>query len=412
MFGAAVGATDANLAVDDAIKKAMLEDKPRAVKVVIDSGGERLLTDKTLPESESLAEDFKAVAGILEETMPCLVLVRLKGGEGEGSAPGAEENDYAMVAWTPSLAPVKLRMLCASSRKTLRAEFKDLCFKEYNVSELDEVTLPQYAEATRELTDSDRYAAMTREELEAEDVKRRCAQEQGTRPKMLAGLAALQVQVQASFEEAFGRLLAEEGRTVLARLSGPSGEELSGEVMEENVSLPSQLRGRLPEEDPCYVLLRPSEAHCLLISWLPEFSAVKKKMKCSTFKASVVDNLRQRLGDRKLVQAEVSCNDDLEDSLADPPAEQPQEDEAAANATPAPTGPKKAAWCCCNAWNGNETAAWRGRHARHGRDPSEKAAGTKGGQCCRGDSCSSRSLCVNTRRDDGERGADVGAAAG
>jgi hypothetical protein len=231
-------------------------------------------------------------------------------------------------------------MLCASSRKTLQAEFKDLRFKEYNVSELDEVTLPQYIDATRALTESDRHAAMTGQELEAEAVKMRCAKEQGTQPKMLAGLVALQIQVQASFEEALGRLLTEEGRAVLARLAGSSGEELSGEVMEEQITLPSQLRGRLPNEDPCYVLLRPTEAHCLLISWLPEFAAPKNKMKCSTFKASVVDTLRQRLGDRKLLLAEVSCNDDLEDDLADPPAEQPAGDATAVEATPAPSGPK------------------------------------------------------------------------
>jgi len=340
MLGAALGGTDANLAVDDTIKKAVLEDKLRAVKVVVDSGGERLVADKSLPESESLEEDFKTIASVLEDSVPCLVLVRLKGGDGEGSAPGAEESDYAMIAWTPSLAPVKLRMLCASSRKTLQAEFKDLRFKEYNASEPDEVTLSEYMETTRELTQSDRHAAMTREELDAEAVKMLSAKEQGTQPKMLAGLAALQVQVQASFEDAFGRLLAEEGKVVLARLSGSSGEELSGEVMEETASLPSQLRGRLPEEEPCYVLIRPNEASCLMISWLPEFSAVKKKMKCSTFKASVVDTIRQRLGDRKLLQAEVSCNDDLEDNLADPPAEQPEGDAAAAQAEPAPTGPK------------------------------------------------------------------------
>merc|ERR1719264_1244451 len=122
-------------------------------------------------------------------------------------------------------------MLCASSRSTLRKEFSDLSFKEYNASDQDEVTLAQFLDSTRELTKSERHDAMTREELEAETVRKSIAEEQATLPHMLAGLVALKVQPHSSFTEAVERMLEEEGVAVVAKLAGPKGEELSGEVL-------------------------------------------------------------------------------------------------------------------------------------------------------------------------------------
>ncbi|CAE8689839.1 unnamed protein product, partial [Polarella glacialis] len=301
--------------------------RPRAVKVAVDVEGERLVCAGRVPRGDSLADTFVAVAGQLEESVPCLVLVHLA-----GDVPDTGDADWAMVAWTPGSSPVKLRMLCASSRRTLRSEFSSLRFKEHTATELDEVSLEQFLESTRPRTDGDRHAAMTQEELDADEVRKQVAIEQAAAPKMLAGLAALQVKVQPSFDESLGRLLAApSGLVVVAQLCGASGEEVAAEVLED-VASPAGLRGKLPAAAPCYVMLCPpgpdasgpregdepeslQVTRLLLVSWLPDGAGVKARMKSSTFKASVVDRVRQLAGTATLVLAEATCEDDLDDSL-------------------------------------------------------------------------------------------------
>lgn len=326
-----LGGTVANLAVEEAVREAVstaASSKVRAVKVVVDPKKESLVADKVLPEGASQSEDFAAVAGALEDAVPCIVLIRI-----------ADSTSWALLAWTPSDSPVKLRTLCAGSRKTLRDCFPDLSFKEYNTTERDEVTFEQFQEHTRDLTESDRHAAMTQGEIDQEEALKQSKREQSAAPKMLAGLVALQIEAQGSFRAAAERLRAPKGVGVLGRLAGPKGEELSGEVL-EGVSAPSQLKGRLPAEEPCYVLLRlAAEADgLLLLSWLPDGAPVKAKMKCSTFKASVLSLAKELTGVERMVQKEINDEDDLSDDLANPPAAGASSVEAGAKATPAPGG--------------------------------------------------------------------------
>merc|ERR1719310_2643152 len=150
-----------------------------------------------------------------------------------------------MIGWAPDDGPVKMRMLTASSKKTVQKELSPLSFKEYNCTERDEATLPQFLEATRKLTGDDRRAAMTLAEQDAEDVRIEVEKERANAPKKLAGLVALQVKVQDSFNDALKKFLEEEGKAVVARLSGEKNEDLSGEVMDD-VSAPSKLKGNRP----------------------------------------------------------------------------------------------------------------------------------------------------------------------
>lgn len=313
MFGVALGATNANLTVDPTLKAAFGDPKPRAVKVTVDPSAEQLCLAATIPETDSLELDFKAVTSVLEEGVPCLVLIRLSPGFANAS-----EADCALLAWTPSDSPVKLRMLCASSRATIRNEFSEFSFKEYTASEKDEVSLEQFIESTRARTEEDRHAAMTQEELDSEEVLRQVAQERASAPKMLAGLAALQVAVLPAFTSAIETLLSAQGDVaVLAELQG---ESVTAEVL-TGISTTSSLKGRLPSR-PSYVILRaPNEEakptpSFIFLSWLPDNAEVKARMKCSTFKASVVDRVRELVGSNSSISlAEVNDEDELVDGL-------------------------------------------------------------------------------------------------
>mmetsp|Transcript_104988 Transcript_104988/g.293028 ORF Transcript_104988/g.293028 Transcript_104988/m.293028 type:complete len:371 (-) Transcript_104988:80-1192(-) len=327
-----LGGTVANLTVEEVVREAVADaasSKVRALKVVVDPKKESLALAASVPEGGSLAEDFSAVAGALEDGVPCMVLIRM-----------AADADWALLAWTPSDSPVKLRTLCAGSRKTLRDAFSELSFKEYSTTERDEVTFEQFQEHTKTLTESERHAAMTQGEIDQEEALKQSHKEQAAAPKRLAGMVALQIEVREPFKAALRQLVAEEAGAVIGHLAGAKGEELDGEVL-EGVSRPSQLKGRLPAEEPCYVLLRlATEAKgLLLISWLPDGAAVKAKMKCSTFKASVLSLARDLAEVERVAQKEINDEDDLVDELASPPtAEAGASAEADAPAAPAPGG--------------------------------------------------------------------------
>lgn len=303
--------------------------------------GETLVVATTF-KAGNFEEDFATLAASVESAEPCLLLVRLAGCE------GVAEGEWAMIAWNPDDAPVRKKMLSASSHKTVQSKLEGISFKEYHATERDEMTLAAFLEHTRKLTGEDRRAAMTRAEQDLEDVSKACEAEKAAAPKMLAGLVAVQIKAQDSFTEGVPVVLAEDGKALLCKLAGPKNEELSGEVLDE-VSAPTALKGRLPDEEPCYVLMRMAAAaedapkRLLLISWLPDNSAVKLKMKCSTFKASVMQQVRGLAPDvAGLAQAEVTCEDDLTDDLgvAAAPAEAAAEEESA----PARRGPPPGAF--------------------------------------------------------------------
>merc|ERR1712050_637118 len=112
--------------------------------------------------------------------------------------------------------------------------------------------------------------------------------------------------------------LAEDNKALVGKLAGDKGEELSGEIISD-ITKPSDLKGKkLPEETPCYVLLKPAADRLCLISWLPEYSNVKLKMKCSTFKASVLDHVKTLFPEIGIiVQREVCDEDDFTDDLTE-----------------------------------------------------------------------------------------------
>jgi twinfilin-like protein len=174
MFGAALV-----LKVSDDAKAAVTgaaEASVRAIKIVVDK--ETLVAGGTVPETESLEEDFKSIQAILDDDKPCIVLVRLKG------SPNHQESDWALIAYTPDNAPVKQRMMNASSVKPIK-EALGLPFMEYQITDKDEVTLKGFSEATHVMTEQERRECMSREERQVADVKKEQLKEQAARPRCL-----------------------------------------------------------------------------------------------------------------------------------------------------------------------------------------------------------------------------------
>mmetsp|Transcript_23512 Transcript_23512/g.54808 ORF Transcript_23512/g.54808 Transcript_23512/m.54808 type:complete len:351 (+) Transcript_23512:85-1137(+) len=288
------------------------QTKVRSVKLVTSDSS--MVVDKALPAAATLETDFTALAAELDASVPCIALVRLEPAAGDSSAPPAGSSDWAMITWAPDEAPVRQRMLCASSKKAVVQALPDVEFKEYQATEKSEVTFAAFVEATRERTEDDRRAAMTLQEQAEEDAKKEMLKEQAAAPMRMPGMIAMKVKADASFTDALKKMLSTEKSVVLAKMGGEKGEELMGELL-EGISSVSALKGKLPSDHPCYILMLAGEA-LLVASWLPEDSPAKAKMKFSTFKGSVMNILKDSIGDKEVLQAECREEEDLVDDLA------------------------------------------------------------------------------------------------
>jgi len=312
-----MGGTHAHLPIDEELKVDVErviqgEDQIRAFKVVVGGEkGEKLVNGGQVDETDSIEEDFAKLAASLDADKPCIALVRLNGSK------QFEEKDWAMILYTPDSAPVKARMMNAASKKPLAAAFKDIKFTEYQVTEVKEVNLKDFLAATKEMTKDEKLDCMTQEERDRLRVTEEIRQEQLAAPKKLAGLVALKIKPRDDFNEAVKTMMAEEGKAVLGRLCGDKNEELSGEVL--GASKPSELKGKLPKEEPCYALTNLKDKRVLLMTWLPEDAPGRLRMKCATFKASIVDHLKTAFADSidSIALAEITEEDDLEDNLGE-----------------------------------------------------------------------------------------------
>lgn len=330
---------NAHLKVDEAVKAAVSaggEGRPRAVKMHVDPGCTSLVVAETFPLGASLAVDLGAIAAALDAEAACLVLFRLQ--DEAGSVPGAGESDWGLLAWAPDGAQRKQKMLLAASHTTVREALEGLTIKAFHATDRGDVTLEEFLAKTQPVSEADRRSAMTLEEQQVEDAKREMEQTRAAAPKKLAGLVALQLRTTESFTEAMAALVGGSDKAVLASLSGASGEELSGEVL-DGVPAPPALRGhpRLQGE-PRYVVAGAGPDRLVVISWLPEGAPVKLKMRYSTFKASLLQVVKEAAGGKAVVAAEVSEADDLTEGLGAAAPEAPEDAPSAADVAKPPGG--------------------------------------------------------------------------
>eukprot|EP00405_Crypthecodinium_cohnii_P042651 CAMPEP_0206554440 /NCGR_PEP_ID=MMETSP0325_2-20121206/17191_1 /ASSEMBLY_ACC=CAM_ASM_000347 /TAXON_ID=2866 /ORGANISM="Crypthecodinium cohnii, Strain Seligo" /LENGTH=350 /DNA_ID=CAMNT_0054054533 /DNA_START=286 /DNA_END=1338 /DNA_ORIENTATION=- len=306
-----LGGTDAKFKVDDDLISTIEDAGVQAVKVTIDVTGEKLSLGASFP-SAPLDEVFKGIQGSVEEKVPCLIVAKLLDAD---KSVDAGPKDLALFGYMPEGSPPKLRMLQASSRKTMKEALSGWSIREVVAGEASELSRTHFVESTRSMTAEERRDAMSREELEREEVQKQVSKEQSAAPRMMAGMASLKIEADPSFID--GCAAAKEGeKACVAKIEGDKTTTLTGSVL-EGISKPSDLKGKLPDDQPCYVLLKNSEAEgrLVLVSWLPDNVAARARMKFSSFKASVVSMVKSETGADKLATSEVTDQDDLTDDI-------------------------------------------------------------------------------------------------
>lgn len=289
MSGDTTGKLDASIAFDEALISAIHgapEENIRALRVEFDADNNRLRLAEGLGKSGSAEQDIQAVCDFLDDAVPCLTLVRLAGIEGMG------DGEWAMIAWMPNDPPAELQMLSAGSRLALRSRFSDIVFKEYEATTRADVNITRIVDRLRNNADATHQGSVT--------VGAGTADNQFAQPK-----------ADASFEASV-RAFANEGSNtaVVGHLCGPSGDHLSGEILED-ITGPVALRGRLPAAEACFVMLRQAQGRVILIVWLPESARAAQKMKCSAFKEGVIDLVATLLG-RDVLTTSVEMSQEAE----------------------------------------------------------------------------------------------------
>lgn len=305
----------------------------RAVKVDIDTKQETFFLGAEIDAGSTMDEDWCKMADAMEQEIPCYFLLRLKPSEGDSEAPPAEDNAWALVSWQPDDAPVKTRMVASSSQKTIKESerFRSLNWtKNYNITDKEEATFKAWNEATRCLSGDERRAAMTKQEQDAEDARLASEEERAramANPMKLAGLGSVTVTLSDTVTSNIAALK-EGGKALLGHVTGDRKKVIEGELL-DGISVPSDLKGKLPPEEPCYVFLFVEDKVCM-VSWLPDLAPVKSRMGMSTFKNSVVMQMKESCGQETMLTQEVSQDDWLTDDIG-----QKVEEEAGGAAAPA-----------------------------------------------------------------------------
>ncbi|KAJ2716916.1 Twinfilin-1 [Coemansia spiralis] len=258
----------------------------RAIKVSI--AGEELEASGGLEAQGTLAEDLERVPGLLDAAEPCYVLIRLDPGEEDGGA----ANRWLLAAYQPDAAPVRAKLLYASSKaalgKTLgRSYFVDDMFG----TTPDEFSASGYAQHRRH---GEAAAPLTRREEEMERIRElESADRPPTMDSRRAHLAEAPQVLSAEAEQALGRFAAGTVNFVLLTID-VAGEEVKL-VREASLQAHGELAQAVPGDTPSYVLYWYDSATSVFIYSCPAASGIRERMMHSTFRRGFMANA-EKLG--------------------------------------------------------------------------------------------------------------------
>ncbi|XP_035459359.1 twinfilin [Spodoptera frugiperda] len=113
------------------------DGKIRVMKISIEN--EQLVLSKYQPVKHSWEQDFdKYVPSLIVEDLPCYILYRFDSTNSVG-------HEWLLLSWSPDSAPVRHKMLYASTKATLKQEFGSAHIKdEMHATVKDEVSLKGY----------------------------------------------------------------------------------------------------------------------------------------------------------------------------------------------------------------------------------------------------------------------------
>lgn len=297
-----------------AVTAAQGGDGTRAILVSLDHKKERCGLVKTI--SGGMDAAWTELQGLLEDGVPSYVLFK-----DDDKDPQAGQ--WSLCVWIPEGTPVKPKMCASSAQKNVKEAFASQLgpwAPNFPMSEKSEVTLSSFQEHTQPKTEEDRRNAMTRAEIVKEesikDSERERKSLEGKKIGMV-GLGSITCRAHESFQALVKQLAQSSVQEfgVKCMITGTTNNNQVEAEEIDDVKDPTDLKGKLSDDVPCYVLMLGQEGTLVLISWLPENSPVKPRMNVSTFKRDVVNKIKEISGVDDIIEQECSMDDELTPAL-------------------------------------------------------------------------------------------------
>ncbi|CAN3361075.1 twinfilin-1 [Diutina catenulata] len=319
-------------AAPELLERSQQLDSPLIVK--IDQDALQLVPDNAFSGSAgSLEQSFADVHNYLEQTYPEPKYVIL---------PTETSGEYAFVAFVPDDAPMRQKMLYASTKNTLLQSLGSGKFpknKSFAWTELDEFTYDFYqrsvadSKSTGPLTEDEQVLGAMNKMGDLQVGKRQLAS-MGTQDKLLYPF-------ESDLERAFESVKSP-GQVVVfdidlegekVRLTSEhSGVKASGIV--------STLESATQSSSPHYALFQYAPEGTAFIYTCPSGSKVKERMLYASFKSGLINHLKQ-YGITVTKNAEVGDLDELETSQFEEQKDTAQEDNKAGLKFSKPRGPRR-----------------------------------------------------------------------
>ncbi|XP_043492113.1 twinfilin isoform X2 [Polistes fuscatus] len=302
---------------NDALKKMFSkcrDGKIRVLKVSIEN--EELVPATFNKPSNKWHEDYdKMIKPLILENQPAYILYRL---DTKSTDSGY---DWLFISWSPDTAPVRQKMLYASTKATLKQEFGTACIKEeLHGTVPEDITLEGYHKYKK---NNAAPAPLTTAEEELAELKKTTVNTDysvETRHQTLSGVAFPVTDEAKKAITEFGKGLHE-----YVQLKIDIEEEKIHLVTACDVSL-DKLPTKVPSDSARYHLYNFKHTNegdymeCIVFIYsMPGYSCtIKERMLYSSCKAPLLD-LIQSLGVTITKKLEVNSGEELADMLEDPP---------------------------------------------------------------------------------------------
>ncbi|XP_018049275.1 PREDICTED: twinfilin isoform X2 [Trachymyrmex septentrionalis] len=303
---------------NDALKKLFAkcrDGKIRVLKISIEN--EELTPASSLKPINKWQDDYdKMIKPLIVENQPAYILYRL-----DTKSPDSGY-DWLFISWSPDTAPVRQKMLYASTKATLKQEFGTASIKEeLHGTVPEDITLDGYHKHKR--NDTAPVPLTTAEEELAELKKTTATTDYSveTRHQTLSGVAFP---------------VTDEAKQAITELGKGIHEyiQLKIELEEEKIHLVTacdvsldKLPTKVPSDAARYHLYNFKHTHegdytesIVFIYSMPGYNcSIKERMLYSSCKAPLLD-LIQSLGVTIIKKLEVNSGEELADKLEDPPS--------------------------------------------------------------------------------------------
>ncbi|XP_033221562.1 twinfilin isoform X2 [Belonocnema kinseyi] len=301
---------------NEALKKIFAkcrDGKIRVLKVSIEN--EELSPSTSAKPVGKWRDDYdKMIKPLIEENQPAYILYRL-------DTKSDSAYDWLFISWSPDTAPIRQKMLYASTKATLKQEFGSASIKdELHGTVPEDISLEGYHKHKR---NDAAPAPLTSAEEELAELKKTTVHTDysvETRHQTLSGVA---FPVTEEAEQAITDL--GKGLYEYVQLKIDIEEEKIHLVMAGEVSL-DKLPTKVPSDSARYHLYNFKHTHegdymeCIVFIYsMPGYScSIKERMLYSSCKAPLLD-LIQSLGVHIAKKLEVNDGEELADMMEDPP---------------------------------------------------------------------------------------------